>query len=297
MTRQQAESKALGSGATYMAAISGFLNAGDQQKGFEEQRTIFCNMNLDTSSTSSSAFAYSKVVSAAFMSMLDECFKRQGFHAALVPGVTLDSFAIKMSYVGDGNTDIDVGEITSAPNVITCRKALPVVVHSGASIICDKPEEKTILVTINSDRGSLNPTTVYGKDTVIPDMQNEIKALIDKVAALETKLPPRFEQIPSPMGTGDACQIAQDFQICWGSQKYDVGPPYGEAKLNYIFASPFDHEPVVVVSPAGDLYHGYTVNKQAVTANGMDIVLNETRGSTASVTLLVSYMAIGKPKK
>src|SRR5262249_6707600 len=70
LTRQQSDDRSLGSGGSYYAVITGFLNVGDQQKSFEQQRSIFCSMNLDTSTENTAFVRSSRAVSQAATSVM-----------------------------------------------------------------------------------------------------------------------------------------------------------------------------------------------------------------------------------
>jgi hypothetical protein len=119
LTKDQADNRYLGSGGSYYAVITGFLNVGDQQKSFEQQRQIFCSMNLDTATASANFIATSRVVSQAATSVMKSRFDSQGFHAAIVPSKNPAAFAIKMAYHGDGNTDIHIDNISGNPTKIS----------------------------------------------------------------------------------------------------------------------------------------------------------------------------------
>jgi hypothetical protein len=183
LTKQQADDRSLGSGGSYFAVITGFLDVGDKQKSFEEQRTIFCSMNLDTSTANASLIQTSRVVSQAATAVMKSCFNSQGFHAAIVPSKNPASFAIRMTYNGTGVTDIPNVKISGNPN-ITCDTPNGTTVHSGANIICTKDADKTVLVTMNTDKGSLNAIDVLGTKDINDDIQSQLKTLTDKVTAV-----------------------------------------------------------------------------------------------------------------
>ncbi len=183
MTREQADDKSLGSGGSYYAVITGFLDVGDKQKTFEEQRRIFCSMNLDTSTHLALFTQSSRVISQAATAVMKSCFDSQGFHAAIVPSRNPESFAIRMTYKGDGVTDILINKISAHP-AITCDTPDNTTVHSGANIICQKPADTTVQVTMNTDRGSLPAIDVLGTKDIDDDIQSQLKVLTDKVAAV-----------------------------------------------------------------------------------------------------------------
>lgn len=187
LTKQQADSKTFASGGTYTQAISGFLNAADQQKSFEEQRTLFCGMHLDTSTASSQMVTYTRTISKAATDTMKACFERSGFHAAVVPSRNLGAFTIKMKNVSEGDSSITVENISHS-EAITCNINTPHHFNSTATIGCTKAPDKTVQISMVTNRGDLDPVDVLGTDTVIPDMQKEIKDLTDKIAALESNL-------------------------------------------------------------------------------------------------------------
>jgi hypothetical protein len=88
-----------------------------------------------------------------------------------------------MSYRGGGDTDILVQNISGNPT-ITCDTPNNTKVHSDANIICNKPAAKTVQVTMNTNKGSLPAIDVLGTKDIKDDIQGEIKALTDKVAAV-----------------------------------------------------------------------------------------------------------------
>lgn len=183
LTRGQADDRSLGSGGSYYAVMTGFLNVGDKQKSFEEQRRIFCSMNLDTSTENASFIQTSRVVSQAATAVMKSCFDSQGFHAAIVPSRNPESFAIRMTYHGGGVTDILVNKISANP-AISCDTPNNTTVHSDAIIICSKPADKTVQVAMNTDKGSLPPIDVLGTKDINDDIQNQLKILTDRVAAV-----------------------------------------------------------------------------------------------------------------
>jgi hypothetical protein len=183
LTKQQSQDRNLGSGGSYYQVITGFLNLGDQQKSFEEQRSIFCSMTLDTASANAVFIQTSRTVSQAATSVMKTCLERQGFHAAIVPSRNPASFAILTTYHGDGVTDIHIDKISANP-AITCDLPANSVVHSGANILCGKDADQTVQVAMNTDKGSLAAIDVLGTKDINVDTQGQLQILADQVAEL-----------------------------------------------------------------------------------------------------------------
>jgi len=184
LTKEQSDDRSLGSGGSYYAVITGFLNVGDKQKSFEQQRQIFCSMNLDTATASAGYIATSRVVSQAATSVMKSCFDSHGFHAAIVPSKNPAAFAIKVAYHGDGNTDILIDNISGNPTKISCNVPTNKIVHSGTNVSCSKDADQTVQVTMNTDKGSLPAIDVLGTKDINNDIQSQLKTLTDRVAAV-----------------------------------------------------------------------------------------------------------------
>lgn len=186
LTKQQAQDRSLGSGGSYYAVITGFLNLGDQQKSFEEQRSIFCSMTLDTASANAVFIQTSRTVSQAAAAVMKSCFDRQGFHAVIIPSRNPGSFAIQAVFVpynGEGDTDIHIRKLCGNP-AVTCDTTNNSVVHSGANILCSKDADATVQVAMDTDKGSLKAIDVLGTKDINEDIQERLKTLSDRVAEL-----------------------------------------------------------------------------------------------------------------
>jgi hypothetical protein len=183
LTRDQAAQRSLDTGGTYLQAITGFENYNDSQKSFEEQRSRFCSMNLDTATASDSFIQKTRIVSQAATDVMKACLELPGFHAAIVPSRNPESFGIYMTNNGQGKNQINVNDIEGNPSV-TCKPSPPVTMYSGQTILCSKPAEQTVQVTMNADQGGLKAIDVLGTTDINNDIQNQLKVLTDKVAAM-----------------------------------------------------------------------------------------------------------------
>lgn len=185
LTAQQAKERSLGSGGTYEAVISGFLNLSDKDSTFETRRNKFCSLNAETASSSSVFSQMSKTVSASAMAMVSECLKHAaGFAAVITPNVGLDGFLIQFHYRppnDEGDASIIVKEIVSSPAVLTCVPT-PVTKLSGDYMSCSKPPERTVEVGISTDKGGSKEYSVKGTDTVLPDLRNQLDSIWQAVA-------------------------------------------------------------------------------------------------------------------
>jgi hypothetical protein len=296
LTKDQADQRTFASGGTYMQAISGFLNLGDQHKSFEEQRTIFCSMSLDTATASSTAIQYSRVVSQAAAATIKACLEMPGFHAVVVPSTNHQAFTIEMKNVQGGNPSITVTKLHLSAGQCDLKQLPANLKSSEGHIACSKPEKETIQVSMDTDKGGLSAIDVYGTDKILPDLQNQVKVLADKVSALESKPSLRFERIP-PRGTADACQIIQDLQVCWGMIKATQMVSTGFTQ-NFSFANPFEEPPQIVFSPVGEAVHDIIFglfNGSTSTTGGNVQGIDTTRDRGTGRDVYISYMAIGRP--
>jgi hypothetical protein len=184
LTKQQAAERSLGSGGNYLDVITGYENYGDSQKSFEEQRARYCSMTFDAATASDSRIQTTRKISLAATDVMKHCFDSQGFHAAIVPSRNLASFAIFMTYNGYGVTDIKIDKISANPK-ITCDTDNGTTVHSGANVICSKDADTTVQVAMNTDKGPLHAIDVLGTNDINNDIQNQLKILTDKVAAIK----------------------------------------------------------------------------------------------------------------
>ncbi len=165
--------------------------------------------------------------------------------------------------------------------------------------ICTKPKDKTVLLTVNvTGKGTLKAVELYGTDRTIPDIVNDVKALSDKVAALEQRPNPRFEAVGIP--GSDHCQIIQDFQVCWGSAD-ENSDKYAEVSHAFTFANAFLGDPFITFSTTGYVasnkdYQEYAPFQQDVSSVGASVKGLEVRGRSGGISkVTVSYIAIGKP--
>lgn len=304
MTKEQAMERKLDSGGSYYEVISGFLNLSEQNQSFQTQFEHFCHMSLDTSTASDLLITHTRTVSHDFMEMVKTCFDGQtsGYHAIFTPAGNLDGFTIQMinkGSNGQGDTTITVKGIVGAGQPVSCAPSPNGTFLSGTTFNCTKSADKTMLVTMNTNRGGDKTWVAAGKDTVIPDMQNQLQALSDKVRALESRPPASFDEKRGD--NGDICRIFQDFQICWGSTKVQTDTNQG-FDVAFVFANEFDEDPKVVLSAIADdqyarLYalSAPTVRTKDVTSRGGEV--HGWPNDHGSLSVLVSYIAIGKPHK
>jgi hypothetical protein len=150
---------------------------------------------------------------------------------------------------------------------------------------------------MNTNRGPLTAKTLYGTDTVLADLQNQVKALTDEIAALRSTPPPRFQFVDKG---SDQCRIIQDLQVCWGSKQVAVLNHDSVFDGDVTFANPFAVAPQILFSAVGDTkqdmaYALFAGSAESTTANFQGI--ETTRGrATPGLPVTVTYLAIGKPQ-
>ena len=166
------------------ATLGGKTDAGS----FEMRRTLFCSHNLDTATSSPALLATIKSVSAAATAAVKQCYAlHPAFSIAVTPKDTLDGFAVT---VRDNTGDATVTAISADAGPVQCDKTLPATVTPPFTFNCTKPQEKTILLSVNvQGKGSLSGIELYGTDRAIPDMQNAIAALTQAAAAAPAAAP------------------------------------------------------------------------------------------------------------
>jgi hypothetical protein len=142
MTREQASTHTFGSGGNYLGIISGFMDAGDSNQSFEYQRDKFCSMNLNSSTASDVVLSKSKTISKELMDTAKiVCAPEEGFHPLITPSPALDSFAINLHYITQGESTIRVNSVQTSSEDVHCG-SFPRDFLAGDSILCTKPPEK-----------------------------------------------------------------------------------------------------------------------------------------------------------
>lgn len=236
------------------------------------------------------------------MHMIEKCLGNySGFAAVVKPAPDLDGFAVDVHYKGEGDTRIRVIDISSVPpGVIQCPGSnLPRIVTSGTVFTCSKPKEQNILVTMNTNRGDLKGVTLYGTDTTLQSLQNQVDSLSQRIDALDKKPQPRFNHITLPSGVGGQCQVIQDLQMCWGAKQATPNPT-SAFNDTIIFPTPFDGLPDVILGPEGtnsQRGYGYVIYWSEVLNNQVSYLGVESRGrADGQGPVNVNYIAIGKAK-
>jgi hypothetical protein len=145
----------------------------------------------------------SQTISDNAVKILDDCLvSYSGFTAVVIPASGLSSFAIQINNSQTGDNHVTITNLSTQPSGgVSCDAKLNKPQTVPFAVLCQKPEANTVQVVMNTNRGDLKPVEVYGKDRVIPDMQNDIQALASQWQALSGQVQHELLLVALPKGT------------------------------------------------------------------------------------------------
>lgn len=198
-TYAQATSDGFNLGVKILDLVDATLGGKTDESSYTARRTQFCSYKLDTATAGAPILGAIKTASAAATAAVKQCFDlHPAFSIAITPKDTLDGFAVT---VRDNSGDANVTAISADTGALKCDKTLPAKVTPPFTFNCTKPQDKTLLVSVQSDKGSVSGVEVYGTDRTIPDMQNAIAALTQAAQSAST---PTAATSPAPAASATA---------------------------------------------------------------------------------------------
>ena len=182
MTYQQATDSKFNLGLNVIGVIDSVLGGSTDATNFQQRRDAYLKYDLSTSSLNSTIITTTKTVSSEAVDAMKACFRLYpGFSVVLTPKSTLDGFAVVVSD-NTGNAEVEISSDkrvgTQKKDMIDCHTNFPVTVTPPHTFICAKPNDVTLLITVNvKGKGTLEGVEVYGTDRIIPDLVNDVRAL------------------------------------------------------------------------------------------------------------------------
>ncbi len=195
MTFESASQNSANLGISLVNLIDATLGGSTNSSNFSARRTQFCSMSLSTFSNNAVVIQESQSISANAVNVLESCLQSPGFSAVVIPSNQLNSFAIDIHNNAQGDNSVTVTELSSQPIQVSCNIKLNKPHSVPFSILCRKPPETTIQVTMNTNRGGLRPIEVLGTDRVLPEMQGDIRALASQVNTLSGQVQQQLSAI------------------------------------------------------------------------------------------------------
>ncbi len=193
ITYQQANSGGFNLGVNFIGMIDAALGGTTKENTYSGRKESFCALTVSSSSSNSVLLSESDKAGAEAMTVLSKCLDQtSGFAAVVVPLTTLEGFDVDIVNNVKGDNRVTVKGITGNPVSVACKDknnvplVLPKAITPPYTLACTKPQTRTVMVAMNTDRGRLLPTELPGTDRLIPEMQAAISELQSRLAEPST---------------------------------------------------------------------------------------------------------------
>lgn len=171
-------------------ALTATFGGATDSSNFEQRKQEFCADHLNQQTASESQIQNVERISTALTNAFVQCVsleagKRPGLYAYVQTLPVYEAFTIEIFYQHDTSapTPFIIEKISSAPEVVGCDITTPSspISTSTYTINCQKPADKTVVVSMVTNKGSM-------KGTVVPKMPGFEEQISTDIQRLESRL-------------------------------------------------------------------------------------------------------------
>ena len=184
-TYQQASSSSGNLGVSIIDVIDVALGGSTNSSNFSQRKNQFCGVTYSQVANSSTVNIRVEKASKAIAQAWENCVtKATGFVAWVTLSKDFDKFTISMRNNSQQGL-FQITQISHPGSEIVCdgnaQDVSPTKPMSfslkDVDIGCTKPATKTIQISMDTTAGNLRPVDIPGTETVISDLQTEVRAL------------------------------------------------------------------------------------------------------------------------